>query len=320
MSPYSHDDGWPPPVKIPAEVEREDAVLGPLSARQTVQLGAVVVVLWLGYQATKRFIPPLFYLAAAVPLATAAGLAVLTRREGLPLDRWLLAAWHHHRSPRRLIPAAATSDEMLPWQAAVQQAQPAPPLAELRLPIADVRPDGVLEVAGGGRVVLSRAGTVNFGLRTGGEQRALVAAFARWLNALTGPVQILVRTQRLEIGPAVAELEQAAAALPHPWLEVACREHAAFLAGLAAEQELLSRQVLVAHRETGTDRAAGMHALRRAEEAAGLLAAAEVPLRTLSGGDAFAQLAAATTPDAPLHPDPALPNTPVTFSDQGDVQ
>ncbi|WP_329562026.1 PrgI family protein [Kitasatospora sp. NBC_01266] len=318
MNQYSReDDGWPSLVKIPAEVERDDTILGPLTARQSIQLGVLMAALWLGYQATKQFVPPLFYLAAAVPIGTAGTIAVLTRREGLTLDRWLLAAWRHSRSPRRLVPAADSCDGPFPWQAAAQREQPATPPAELRLPIADVGPDGVIDAAGAGRVVLSRAGTVNFGLRTAGEQQALIAGFARWLNALTGPVQILVRSQRLEIGPAIAELEQAAGSLPHPLLEEACREHADFLAELAAEQELLSRQVLVVHREPGCDRAAGMRAQRRAEEAVGLLAAAEVPLRPLSGAEAFAQVAAATAPDTPVHPDPALPNSPVTLISDG---
>lgn len=318
MSSYSREeDAWPPLVRIPADVEREDTVLGPLSARQTVQLGVVVAALWLGYQATKRFIPPLFFLAAALPILTAAGLAVLTRRDGLALDRWLLAAWRHHRSPRRLLPGVHGGEQVLPWQEALHRQQPPPVIGELHLPITDIGPDGVLDMAGAGRVVLSQAGTVNFGLRTGGEQQALIAGFARWLNALTGPVQILVRSQRLEIGPEIVELERAAVGLPHPLLEEACGEHAAFLADLAAEQDLLSRQVLVAHREAGSDRAARVRASRRAEEAAGLLAAAEVPLRALSASEAFAQMAAATTPDSPVHPDPALPSVPVTSAGSG---
>ncbi|GAA1961974.1 PrgI family protein [Kitasatospora viridis] len=296
------DDAAPPPVRIPSDVERPDAVLGPLSARQAVQVGSVLVVLWLAYPVARHHVPPLVCLAAALPVLTATLAAVLTRRDGLPLDRWVLAAWRHHRSPHRLVPGSAA---------------PAP-VAQLQLPLADIAPDGVLDLAGAGRAVLSRAGTVNFALRTGVEQQALIAAFAGWLNALTGPVQVLVRSQRLDLGPAVAALERAA--LPHPLLARACREHAAFLTELAAERDLLSRQVLVAHREPGTDRAAGLRALRRAEEAVSLLAAAEVPLHTLRGRQAFAQLAAATAPDSPVHPDPALPGEPVTCRGRGGGQ
>ncbi|ARF78081.1 PrgI family protein [Kitasatospora aureofaciens] len=318
MSKYSRDeDDWPSLVKIPADVDREDTVLGPLTARQALQLAVVAIVLWLGYRAFRHVLPPVFYLAGALPVATAATLAVLMRRDHLPLDRWLLAAWRHRRSPHLLAPHAAPEAASMPWQDLVLSEQAPARAAKLALPVAAVGENGVLDVSSAGRVALSRAGTVNFALRTGGEQQVLLSAFAHWLNALTGPAQILVRTQRLETGAAVAALERSAPELPHPLLELACLEHAAFLADLATEQELLSRQVLLAHRETGLDRAAALRSLRRAEETAGLLAAAEIPVRVLTGNEAFAQLAAAAAPDTPLHPNPALPDRPITYAEEG---
>src|SRR5207247_850611 len=84
-----------------------------------------------------------------------------------------------------------------------------------------------------------------------GEQDGLPAAYGRWLNSLTGPVQILVRAGRADLSAAVAALRDAAPALPHPALEQAVLEHAAFLDGLAAERDVLTRQALLIVREPG---------------------------------------------------------------------
>ncbi|GAA1250573.1 hypothetical protein GCM10009665_46580 [Kitasatospora nipponensis] len=313
-SRHTEDEPWSSMVKIPADVDKEDTVLGPLTARQTAQLAAVVLLLWVGYRSTSAFVPPLFFAALALPAATSAALAVLTRRDGQPMDRWLLAAWRHHLTPRHLTPTGGLAD-VLPWQNEILDRAAGPShVGKLALSIADIDEHGVLDLGPSGRAAISEAGTVNLALRTGGEQQALVSAFGRWLNALAGPVQILVRTRHLELGSRIAALEQTAPTLPHPLLEQACFAHADFLADLAQRHELLQREVLVVHREPGLDPAAGGRALRRCAESAGLLAAAEIPLRPLDGTAAFAALTAACDPDAPAHPWPALPATPVTTS------
>ncbi|PYC68365.1 PrgI family protein [Streptomyces tateyamensis] len=313
MSNRSTDDvPWASMVKIPADVDREDTVLGPLSARQTVQLAAVLLVLWLGYRATRQIVPPLFFAALALPIATTATLAVLTRRDGLSTDRWLLAAWRHQHSPKHLVPAGGLAD-VLPWQAEILDDQPVrEPSGTLALPISDIDEHGVLDLGPAGFAAIGEAGTVNLALRTGAEQQALLAAFGRWLNALAGPAQILLRTRRLEIGSRVAALEQVAPSMPHPLLEAACLAHADFLGELAERHELLQRQVLIVHREPGSDSGSWTRALRHRDETIGLLAAAEVPVLPLDGTAAFAALSAACEPDAPSHPRPALPRVPVT--------
>ena len=78
-------------------------------------------------------------------------------------------------------------------------------------------------------MAVAAASTVNFALRTPAEQHALTAAFGRWLNSLRGPVQILIRAQRVDLSAMAAALREAAPALPHPALEAAALDHAGFL-------------------------------------------------------------------------------------------
>ncbi|MCX4750599.1 PrgI family protein [Kitasatospora sp. NBC_01287] len=307
-----HDEPWASLVKIPADVDKDDTVLGPFTAHQSIQLGAMAIILWAGYHATRHLLPPLLLAALALPLATTGVLAVLTRHDGLPLERWLLAAWRHHRAPKRLVPTGGLAD-VLPWQADLLRHRAAPErIGTLTLPVADIDSDGLLDLGLAGCAALSEAGTVNFALRTPREQQILVTGFGRWLNSLAGPVQILLRTRPLELGPRVAAMRQAAPALPHPLLEQACLDHATFLIDLDQRHELLERHVLLVHREPRLDAAAPARALRRSEESIALLATAEIAVRPLAGTAAFAALSAACDPQTPLHPCPALPHAPVT--------
>ena len=128
-----------------------------------------------------------------------------------------------------------------------------------------------------------------------------MAGFARWLNSLTEPVQLLVRAEPVDLAPMVAALLDAAPGLPHPALEEAARDHARFLCDLGRGHTLLRREVLVVLREPGTPGAAERLA-RRAEEATAALAGAGVALAVLDGPQAAACLARAVDPGAAAPP------------------
>lgn len=104
----------------------------------------------------------------------------------------------------------------------------------MRMPYEGLAADGVLDLGGEGRCAVAMCSSVNFELRSVAEQQGLTAAFARWLNSLTGSTQLLVRCHRVNLSPLAGALQRNAAALPHPALEQAARAHADFLADLAA--------------------------------------------------------------------------------------
>ncbi|WP_052442826.1 PrgI family protein [Streptacidiphilus neutrinimicus] len=283
-------------LRLPADVEQSDRLVANLTARQLVQLAAAAILLWFGWQ-ISRPLPWTAFAVFGLPVTGVTVAIVLGRRDGLGMDRWLAGAVRHLRRPRHLLPAPL--------------AAPPPGVAELPLPVTGIDAEGVLALHEG-CAVLTRTGTVNFALRTTGEQQALVAGVGRWLNALTGPAQILVRSRRLDLAPLAAHLREQAPTLPHPLLEDAALEHADFLAWLEAERDLLTRDVLVAHREPTSDEAARLRALRRAHESGSLLAAAEVDVRVLDAHHCWSVLGAACDGTAPPHPRPALPGDTVT--------
>ena len=301
-------------VRVPADMDRPDRILAGLTARQLAILAVAAVVVWAGYAATRRLIPPAVYAIFAIPVAAIAVVMAVGRIDGAPADRFLAAAIGHRRRPRRLVPATGP----LPARPAIiaQAAGPLP--VPLRLPIASVKEDGTVDLGADGQALILRAAAAAFSLRSPNEQQAMVAAFARWLNSLSEPVQILVHTEPQDLGPAITTLTDAAPALPHPALEAAAKDHARFLAGLTG-QGLLARQVLVVLRQTGNGPDAGRLA-RRAAEAQAAIAAAGANLEVLDGLAAGRLLAATLDPANPQPIPLGDAETPVTFAHEGSLE
>lgn len=293
--------GWrteeaPLTVRVPADVERPDKIAFGLTSRQLAIACATAVGIWGMYTLTREFVPMPVFVAVALPIAAAAAALVLGRRDGLGLDRIVVAALHHARRPRRLVPTLDSDPipDVPPWVAAGSSPLPAP----LRLPAQAVAISGVIDLGSDGFALMCACSTVNFALRTAGEQNALVAAFARWLNGLSAPAQILVRADRMNLQPMIAEIEDRAPGLPHPALEAAARAHVRFLAELARTRDLLCRTALLVLHEPGPGNrdAATKTLLRRAEEATRALAAAEITVTPLDGDTAISVLRSACDP------------------------
>ncbi|RFU88289.1 PrgI family protein [Streptomyces triticagri] len=284
------------PAKIPSDVAREDRILGPLTARQTAILAVTVLVLYGGFWATRPLMAPVAYLALVTPIALVVTVVAVGRRDGIGMDQLLLAGVRFHRAPKRHVPAPEGVDRLPtvtpPHWSTPRSRTP----AALDLPVKAVTDTATLDLARDGHAALAVCSTVNFHLRTGGEQQALTEAYARWLNSLTGPTQILVRAHRLDTSALVSELSATAPALPHPALERAARAHADFLNSLATERDLLTRHVLIVAREPAAAGAA--RAGHRLNEAARTLEAAEITVSPLGVQDTAAALRTSIDPES----------------------
>ncbi|WP_020663660.1 PrgI family protein [Amycolatopsis benzoatilytica] len=346
-----------------------DRVLGPLTARQLGILAVTGLVLYATWSATRAVLPIPVFLALAIPVGASAAILALGQRDGISLDRLLVAAIRQRMGPRHRVAApegVRPAPEWLTTQANATSAsrmagtgkgRPAKsakgkvPVSEqispsaLRLPAEAVTDTGVVDLGSDGLAVVAVASTVNFALRTPAEQEALVASFGRYLHSLTAPVQVLVRTERLDLSGQISELRARAGGLPHPALEAAALEHADYLVQLAEQTDLLRRQVLLMLREpmsataapadglggpgplavlsslargtrrarnettqasAGARRAAESRLVRRLGEAIELLAPAGIVITPLDAGQATAVLASACNPDTLLPPSAAL--------------
>jgi hypothetical protein len=285
-------------VQITADVDRPDKILLGLTARQLAILAVPALGLWAAYAVGRHHLPLGLFAALGAPVVLGALVLALGRRDGLGLDRLLAFALRQAKAPRRLVPAPE-GVALAPGWAGADRTRPAAPL---RLPPRAVGDDGTVDLGAHGVALVCEASTVSFSLRTPAEQHALVAAFGRYLNSLAAPIQVVVRSQPVDLGARVAVLRAEAGGLPHPALEAAALAHAAFVEDLAANRDLLARRVLVVLRDPAGGPDVPGRLRRRAADAAASLAAAGINLRVLDTTAAIAALHGALDPWAPPRP------------------
>ena len=284
-------------ARMAADVDAPDKILYGLTFRQLAILAIAAVIFYASWRTLHTIVPvPVLLGAGGILGALAAGL-VVGRRDGLPLDVWLRHAVAHSRAPKALSTADTTTTHP-DWVQApkARVALPAP----LKLPATAIDDDGQITLAGA-RAAMVAASSVNLALRTADEQAALVDTFGRWLNSLSSPTQILVSAQPVDLASHATALAAHAGTQPHPALQTACADHAAFLEDLAKRRDPLRRQVLIVTRTAPGE--AGEHAARRrADDTARALSGLGVNVRALDGAAATAALAAAADPYSPLRP------------------
>ena len=275
-------------ARVPADVDQPDRIVAGLTASQLGVLAASATLAWLVAGALASVAPlPVAVTAAVVPATIGLAVAFL-RRDGLDGWRWVAALVVDRLAPRRL--AFGAPEPAPPWASA-----PAPP-APLEPAVRRVDVDGLLDLGADGFAAVCEATTANLALRSEPEQAAVIAAFGRYLNALSEPVQFVIRAQRPDLTAHLDALRAGVMDLEHPRLEAAARSHIDALARVAACDEVVARRAYVALRSHHHEALAP-----RVEEAGRLLAAAGVDLRPLAAREVEELLASSadTTVPAP---------------------
>ncbi|MEO3780489.1 PrgI family protein [Micromonospora sp. B11E3] len=284
-------------ARMPADVDAPDKVLYGLTFRQLAILAVAALAFYGAWRALHQLVPMPVLVGAGVLFGGCVFGVAVGRRDGLPLDAWLLAAVRHSRAPRALSTTDTTS-RLPDWVQAPTSKVMLP--APLKLP-ADAIDDGGEIRLHGGRAAMVAASNVNLALRTADEQAALIDAFGRWLNSLSTPTQIVVSAQPVDLHSAARTLSRVVDDLPHPALADAAADHARFLDDLAKRRDPLRRQVLIVTRTSPGER--GEHAARRrAENTVRALSGLGVTTRTLDGAAVTAAIAAAADPYRPPRP------------------
>ncbi|WP_338767931.1 PrgI family protein [Nocardia vulneris] len=322
-------------VRIPADVERSDRIIGPFTIRQVAVFAVTALLLYSVWIATRALIAPLIFAVVVTPIAVLVTVAVLTRRDGLSADLLLVAALRHRFRPRHLVTSRGrglAGREAPRWitdratRSLSHRPAPAALTAQaVRLPESVSGSAsggvGVIDLGADGLVVVAVAGTLNLSLRTPAEQDSLVGQLAGWLHTLRQPVQILVRSARLDLTGHITGLHTATQQMS-PDLAAAALDHAEYLAELAAAEKPTHRQVLLVWREpvqglratgiraklsgggrarrtlsSAARRGAESRLLRRMNEAADVLAPLGVSVTALDDTQARAVLASCTNPE-----------------------
>ncbi|MGW2665943.1 TraG/VirB4 family ATPase [Nocardia tengchongensis] len=343
-------------ARIPADVDRRDKLIGPFTARQLAILAVTALALYAAWLFTHTLVAPPVFVAAAVPIGALMTGLVLTSRDGLSGDQLLVAAIGHRLRPHRLVAAPHGLTAAPRWLTTQATSEPkssaqqpiTSSTAHLPQQFSAAGEVGVVDLGTDGIAAVAVASTVNLALRTPDEQAALVGQLGGWLHSLRQPVQVLIRSTRLDLTGRIATLQSAAAEMS-PELAEAAADHARFLTELAVTEDLLHRQVLLVWREphhTATTaaglagpsartlaatllpsrrraareisaaarRAAETRLLRRVAEATDLLTPLGISVTTLDDAQATAILASATNPGSlvPHSADIAAPDAVIT--------
>jgi hypothetical protein len=281
-------------VKLPADVELEDKLAFGLTARQLLLLGATALITYTLYTLAASTLPFAIAATVCVPLAVPGAVLALGRKDGLPADTLARHAIRHLLAPRRRLLAPEGIPTPLPGEPRRTTAAP------LDLPVRSIYRSGLVELTDGSCCVVLRAASGSFALKSDEEQAALVEAFGRFLNSISEPVAIYIRSEPLDLTDRATTLDEQASSLRGRALADAARAHAQFLRELPAGGELRRRELLLlicTHaREIA---AAGTTLERRAAETTELLRAAGVELTLLDGDQTATLLARALDPNCP---------------------
>lgn len=282
-------------VRVPANVDMPDRIVGGLTFRQLIILAAGGALIWLLYVTLGRFVSLPVFAGVALPLGAACLAIATSAQHGIGIDRLAVLAVRFLLRPKRQVLAP---DGLSGRRSGRER------IAAIDIPLQRVTDDGLIDLGQEGFAVTCRASGVNLALRSEQEQGALIEGFGRFLNSLDGATQFLVRSQRVELDRMLLELERKASGLPHPLLEEASRAYGRFLkelAGLGVQK----REVLLCFREPAdSEDEAGARLSQRVEQARTLLRGLGINLRRLTAEEAARCVRGNSDADVPLFAEP----------------
>lgn len=108
------------------------------------------------------------------------------------------------------------------------------------VPVKEIR-NGVVILKDGGYRGILMCSSVNFGLKSADEQKAIIAGFQTFLNTLDFSIQILMNSRRMDIRPYLALLETKMAGQKTDLLRIQLREYIEFVRSFTENSNIMSK-------------------------------------------------------------------------------
>ena len=122
------------------------------------------------------------------------------------------------------------------------KAQPAPTAStQEHLDIEDILEDLVILKTGWISMVMS-VSSVNFDLLSEAEQDATIYAYAAFLNSLTFPLQVLIRSKKADISSYFAHLAEAEASQQNPDIKMQIKKYKEFISSIVSQKTVLDKE------------------------------------------------------------------------------
>ncbi|OGJ60341.1 hypothetical protein A3A67_03770 [Candidatus Peribacteria bacterium RIFCSPLOWO2_01_FULL_51_18] len=112
------------------------------------------------------------------------------------------------------------------------------------LPIAEIREDAVVLKNGGLRAIL-KVNALNFNLKSEVEQQGIISGYQGFVNTLIFPIQILIRSTRLNIDPYIKGLENRAEKQTSLLLREQTNDYAQFMQKLVEIADIMQKSFYV---------------------------------------------------------------------------
>lgn len=112
------------------------------------------------------------------------------------------------------------------------------------LRISEIRENTVILKNGGLRSVL-KVSSINFNLKSEDEQNAIIYSYQGFLNTLEDPIQIVIRSKKLDIDKYLDDLKLKATKQTNPLLQKQTVEYAEYIQKLVEYADIMSKEFYV---------------------------------------------------------------------------
>jgi len=112
------------------------------------------------------------------------------------------------------------------------------------LPFSQIRENVILMKDNSARVVL-KCSTINFLLKSTEEQDAIIMSFQRFLNSINFPIQIMVRSSKLDIDQYLQDLNTKAVKQKNPLLQNQTYEYIEYLKKLIEVAQIMKKEFYI---------------------------------------------------------------------------
>ncbi len=127
----------------------------------------------------------------------------------------------------------------------VRQKQGSPAAStQLYLPIAEIRDNVAILKNGGLRAVLQTS-SINFNLKSEPEQNAIIVSYQGFLNSLDFPIQILIRSRKLDVDKYIENVRTTGEKNENPLLRTQTLEYCEYIQKLVEYADIMEKNFYV---------------------------------------------------------------------------
>ncbi len=146
--------------------------------------------------------------------------------------------------PQQSAPSFDTAPQNTAPQSSTPQKQPNPNTTQNTLLISEIRDNIVILKDGSFRAVIA-CQSINFDLMSSREREGVEYSYQNFLNSLNFPIQILIRSQRVDIGPYIERLEGIRKSQDNMLLNVLMDDYINFIDALSQEANIMDKRFFI---------------------------------------------------------------------------